>query len=146
MNSLAFDGVLFKPVAVAEWEASGTKIVLDGKIWLAEDWKAVARFWSTGVPPRSLEKLFEAKGYTAKDLWSLVALMFQNQHILPPIERALFVLAGMAARDADMPGGFRIHTAPVAALDVVFAANRILASLALPLIRYPNAPAAGGKG
>lgn len=139
MNTQVHPGVLMKPAAVAEWEAVGTAIALGGKQWPASDWKQLARLWSAGIAPGSLEKLFEAKGYGAADVDDMRALLLQNPFILPPIERALFVLGGLAARDDDAPAGFRIHRSAVQALDVVFAANRVLAALALPPIRYPNA-------
>jgi hypothetical protein len=134
-------GVVMKPAAVAEWSAVGTAIALQGKQWPADHWKELVRLWAAGVPPRSLEKLFEGKGYNAEDVETMRALLFQNPFILPPIERALFVLGGLAARDDDLPGGFRIHRSPVQALDIIFAANRVLCALALPPIRYPSAGA-----
>lgn len=138
MNAQAFPNVVLKPAGVAEWHNCGTRLVIDGKIWPPEDWRELAALWSAGVKAAAVETLFRERGYSEREIDTMRAHLAGSPFILPPIERALFVLAGAARRDT-CAGGFRIVQTPARAADVIKAANRVLATLALPQIRYPSA-------
>lgn len=135
--------VLMKPAGVGEWDHRrgelGTTLVINDKLWPAQEWKSFAVLWSGGAKLKSLEALFAKRGYTPAEIEDLRALLTGNPFILSPIERSLFVLGGIAARDNTMPGGFRISHTSARAVDIVQAANRILCALALPQITYPSA-------
>lgn len=143
-------GVVMKPAAVAEWQCSGTSIVITTpgrppRAWPAADWRELADLWSRGLAPEDIQKLYEFRGYTEAEVEDMRALLAGNPFLLPPLERALFILAGLACRDDRAPGGFRFGDRPVRSVDVVIAANRLLATLALPQIRYPNVATSGGR-
>ena len=139
MSVQVHPNVVMKPAAVAEWETCGTAIAIGKKIWPAEDWRQLYALWAVGAGARGVEALFASKGYSPDDIETMRALLAGNPFLLPPIERALFVLAGAAARDGSTPGGFRIAQTAARSIDVIAAANRILCTLALPQIDYPNA-------
>ena len=132
-------GVVMKPAAVAEWRHCGTKIVIRNKIWPAEDWRQLVTLWAAGAKSALIDSAFREKGYSEGEVEDMRALLVGSPFILPPIERALFVLSGAGARDDSAPGGFRIVQTPARSVDIIRAANRILMTLALPQIGYPNA-------
>lgn len=137
MNAQVHPGVVLKPAAVAEWHNCGTRLFIGAKEWPPGDWRDLVRLWAAGAKGSAIQALFLERGYSEADVDTMRAHLAGSPFILPPIERALFVLAGAAVRD-DGPAGFRILRTPAQAIDVVRAANRILATLALPQIRYPS--------
>lgn len=111
------------------------------KAWEAADWRELVERYSKGERARRLEEIFVPRGYSAHEIRLLRLLVFMNPYILPPLERALYVLGGLGRSDARAPGGFVLNGRPARAVEVVAAANRILDTLALPQIRYPSAAA-----
>lgn len=145
MNAHVHPNVVMKPAAVAEWENCGTSIVVAGRCWPADDWRELVLLWSRGISRRPIDALYLTRGYTEIEIENMRALLAGNPFILPPVERALFVLGGLAARDDRVAGGFTLNGRPARAVDVVHAANRTLCPLALPQIRYPS-PSSGAGG
>lgn len=127
------------------WRHEGAAIVINGdrpgtvRMWPVGDWKELVELWSTGFARGRINARFVERGYSAEDVRKMRALILANDHILPPIDRAIFILSGHARRTDRAPGGFSLFDRPVRAVDVVRAANRILETLALPQIRYPDA-------
>lgn len=133
------------PLAIIPaWQDTEAKLIVGGgvvpvKTWRARDWREMVELWSKGVKANALEQMFMTRGYTAHEIRLLRILLFTNAFILPPIERALFVLGGLARCDAAAPGGFTLYGRPARSTEVVATANRMLGALGLPQIRYPSA-------
>lgn len=142
MTLQSHPGVVMKPAAVAEWRhearEDGIAVIVDGKAWPSAEWREFARLWISGADLAGVQMIFLRRGYLARDIESLSALIVCSPHMLPPVDRALFCLGGVARRDESAPGGFTIHQRPARAIDIVRCANRVLATLALPQIHYPN--------
>jgi hypothetical protein len=127
------------PADKAKFGHDGASLVIGNACWPADRRLEFASMWARGASLALLEKRFGPHGYTASDIKALAGLLASSPYLLTPIERALFVLGGLGRRDTSAPGGFTLHNAPARAADVVAAANRVLAALALPQISYPSA-------
>lgn len=57
---------------------------------------------------------------------------------LTPTQRAMIILMGRAVEDSKTPGGFRIGGRAASTVDVIRAANVVLANFAMPVINYPG--------
>lgn len=143
------DFAMTRRAAPQAFRFSGTSLVIGGgrggevKIWEAPQWREFVDLWIRGTDAAEIYRQYTARGFTIEQLRQMRALIMGNDHILPPIDRALFVLSGLGCRADRAVGGFMIFGRPARAIDVVDAANRILISLALPQIRYPNVSASG---
>lgn len=134
------------------WRHEGAALVIgagegthggDVRIWPAADWRELVALWSAGLTAPQINARFCERGYGPEDVRRLRALILGTDTILPPLDRAIFVLSGYARRDDRAASGFELFDRPVRACEIVEAANKILGTLALPLIRYPNAFAGG---
>lgn len=115
----------------------GAQLVVADACWSSPRWHEFVKLWSAGATLEAVQARFAPFGYTHADIKNLAALLTGSDIILTPIERAIFVLAGIAKRDDATPGGFRINGTPVTAQMLVACANRVLWPLGLPQIRYP---------
>ncbi len=127
----------------SRWRHEGAAMVIGSgdavRIWPVADWRELVELWSTGLSISGINRVFGARGYTAEDVQKMRALIIGNDHVLPPLDRALFILSGYGRRADRAAGGFTLFGRPARAGEIITAANRILVSLALPQIRYPSA-------
>jgi hypothetical protein len=128
---------MLEATAGCRGDRDGAQIIIEDAAWSSPRWHEFAAMWSAGATIDALQARFAPDGYTHADIKNLAAILTGNEFILPPIERALFVLGGIGRRDDTTHGGFRINTTPATAQMIVAAANRVLWALGLPKIRYP---------
>lgn len=116
---------------------------LQSEEWDPEAERLLRRLWDSGQTVQSICGEFVYHGKTVDQVLAKIEDMlspaFSKNRIPSPIDRALYVLGGQAAREGRSPGGFRLRGNPATAIMVIDAANEILARFGAPQIPYPGA-------
>lgn len=131
------------PAWTTEADSGRPAICVSGKAWPAEQWRDVVSRWSAGESSDSLVVQFAPRGYTADDVRRLIVLLSASPFILPPVERAMFLLGGLVRRDSTASGGFRMGGQPASAKQLISQANKVLVATQLPTIKYPGTENSG---